>query len=439
MQTELLKDLPPEGTKSTNDVADSFVLDVPFRGQAYAWYALGLLGTVNLLNYLDRTLIYILFAPIKKELSFTDFELALLGTTSFVIFFTVLGVPFGRLADRASRKNMIAAGLTVWSLFSGLTGFASSFWSLFLCRVMVGIGEATLAPAALSLLGDYFPPQKRASVQSVYASGITVGAGLAFFLGGWIGFKYGWRFAFYFLSFPGLFFALLVLFLKEHKRGRTEVTTPKYTSEDWKMLLQSKPLRYHYAGYAFFAVAANSLSIWGPTFFTRVHGYSIATLGIVAGLTSLTFGIFGTVLGGFLSDRLRRSGRGGRMRLGAVAALLAIPFWIVLLFSYSVPLLLVAQAILLAVSLVWIAPSMADVHEMAGPHLRGLGSGIFLCVAMIAAYGIGSPLIGKLNDLFGATTNPGVMRYGFMVSPISCLFAAVLLWRGSKVLEKIRE
>jgi MFS family permease len=430
--------LPQESTNSTVAVTEVSAPVVSSSG-AYAWYALGLLATANLLNYLDRSLIYILFTPIKREMSFTDFQLGLLGTTSFVIFFTVLGVPFGRLADRSSRKNIIAVGLAVWSLFSGLTGFANGFWSLFLCRVMVGVGEATLGPAALSLLSDYFPPQKRASVQSIYASGITVGGGLAFFLGGWIGFKYGWRSAFYFIGFPGLLFTVLVYFLKEQKRGQTEVIVPKYTSEDWKLLFKSKPLRYHYAGYAFFAVAANSLSIWGPTFFTRVHGYSIATIGIVAGLTSLTFGIPGTLLGGFLSDRLRRAGRGGRMRLGAIGALLAIPFWIALLFSYSVPLLLVAQAILLALSLIWIAPSMADTHEMTGPYLRGLGSGMFLCVVMIAAYGIGSPLIGKLNDLFGAATNPGVMRYGFLVSPICCIVAAVLLWRGSKVLEKIGE
>ena len=120
------------------------------------------------------------------------------------------------------------------------------------------------------------------------------------------------------------------------------------------------------------------------------------------------------------------------MRLGAVSSLLAIPFWIILLFSSSVPWLLVAQAVLLAFSLMWIAPSMADVHEMTGPHLRGLGIGVFLCLANIAAYGIGSPLIGKLNDLFGAATNPGVMRYGLLVSPICCLIAALLLWRGSR-------
>lgn len=402
----------------------------------YAWYALALLTIVSLLNYLDRTLIYILFTPIKQEMSFTDFELALLGTTSFVIFFTALGVPFGRLADRGSRKNMIAGGLAVWSLFSGLTGFAKGFWALFLCRVMVGVGEATLGPAALSLLSDYFPPQRRASMQSIYASGITVGSGLAFFLGGWIGFKYGWRTAFYFLGFPGLFFAVLVYLLKEQQRGRTEVSPPKYTSNDWRLLFRSKALRYHYAGYALFALAANSLSIWGPAFFTRVHGYSIRTLGIVAGLTSLTSGIPFTLLGGFLSDRMRQHGPGGRMRLGWIASLLAIPFWIMLLFSSSVPLLLVANYILLGLSLIWIAPSMADVHEMTGPHLRGLGVGVFICLVHIAAYAIGSPLIGKLNDVLGAATNPGVMRYSFLVSPISCILAAIFLRRGSRVLSE---
>jgi len=422
--------LPQEGTQ----VLTKPSLAEEAQSGAYAWYALGLLTTVSLLNFLDRTLIYILFTPIKQEMSFTDFELALLGTTSFVIFFTVLGVPFGRLADRGSRKNMIAGGLAVWSLFSGLTGFAKGFWALFLCRVMVGIGEATLGPAALSLLSDYFPPQRRATVQSIYASGITIGSGLAFFLGGWIGFKYGWRTAFYFLGFPGLFFAVLVFLLKEQQRGRTEVSPPKYTSNDWRLLFRSKPLRYHYAGYALYALAATSMSIWGPTFFTRIHGYSIKTLGIVAGLTSLTSGVPFILLGGFLADRMRQHGPGGRMRLGWIASLLAIPFWIMLLFSSSVPLLLVANFILLGLSLIWIAPSMADVHEMTGPHLRGLGVGVFVCLVNIAAYAVGSPLIGAFNDLFGAANNPGVMRYSFLVSPISCLLAAILLRQGSRAL-----
>src|SRR5919112_1390925 len=184
-----------------------------------AWYALGVLTLVYVLNFRDRTLIYILFAPIKAEMKFSDLQLALLGTTSFVIFYTLLGVPFGRLADRAVRKNMIAAGLAVWSLFSGLTGFADSFWAIFFCRVMVGVGEATLGPAALSLLSDYFPPRRRASMQSIYASGITVGAGLAFFLGGWIGQYYGWRVFVFAIGFSGLLVGAAVYFPREEPRG----------------------------------------------------------------------------------------------------------------------------------------------------------------------------------------------------------------------------
>src|SRR5215204_1308853 len=150
----------------------------------YAWYALALLMVVYILNFLDRTIIYILFPLIKKEMEFSDTQLALLGTTSFVIFYTLLGIPFGRMADKGSRTKIIAIGVIIWSLFSGLTAFAGGFWTLFFCRVMVGVGEATLGPAAISLLSDFFPPVRRATVTSIYSMVIAVGAGLAAFLGG---------------------------------------------------------------------------------------------------------------------------------------------------------------------------------------------------------------------------------------------------------------
>jgi MFS family permease len=126
---------------------------------------------IYILNFLDRTIIYILFPLIKKEMLFSDTQLALLGTTSFVIFYTVLGIPFGQMADKGSRTKIIAIGLATWSLFSGLTAFAWDFWTIFFCRVMVGVGEATLGPAAISLLSDYFPPTKRATITSIYSMG----------------------------------------------------------------------------------------------------------------------------------------------------------------------------------------------------------------------------------------------------------------------------
>ena len=395
----------------------------------YSWYALSLLTLVYVFNYLDRTLIYILLPLIKREMAFSDLQLAMLGSMSFVIFFTVLGIPFGRLADRAVRKNMIAVGLAVWSLFSGLTGFANGFWSILICRVMVGVGEATLGPAALSLLSDYFPPRVRATVQAIYSSGIAVGAGLAFFLGGWLGQNYGWRVAFFALGFPGLILATLVYLLREEPRGRTEAGTAKYTASDWKILFKSVPLRYHYLGYGCFGLAANNLSFWGPTFVTRVYELDLKTIGIYGGLLTLIAGVPGTILGGYLADKFRRFGRGGRMLFGGLAALIAVPFWLLFIFSGNVLLLLIANLVLLALSLVWLGPAAADVHDIAGPQLRGLGIGVYF-FAVIIAYGIGSLIIGQLNDWLGATTTPLNMRYSMLLCPLACLIAAVSLWGG---------
>jgi MFS family permease len=403
------------------------------RVPLYSWYALAILTLVYVLNFLDRTLIYILFAPIKKEMSLSDFQLALLGATSFVIFYTLLGIPFGRLADRTVRKNLIGAGLAIWSLFSGLTGFAHSFWALFFCRLMVGVGEATLGPAALSLLSDYFPPRMRATVQSIYASGIAVGGGLAFFLGGWIGQTHGWRWAFYLLGFPGLALAVLVFFLREEPRGGTESAAAMTAgSGDWKILFRSVPLRYLYAGYALFALSSNNLGIWVPTFFVRVHHMSLLFIGTAAGILSIVVGVPVTIMGGYFSDRFSRMAPGGRMAFTACAAIASIPLWLALLFANNSIVLLLINIVLYGFALMWVGPAAADVHDIAGPRLRGLGIGIFFSTANIMAYGIGAPLIGRLNDKLGVATNPEQMRWSLLVCPATCVLSALLLWLGSR-------
>jgi MFS family permease len=405
------------------------------RVPAYSWYALALLSLVYVLNFLDRTVIYILFTPIKKELALTDLQLALVGTLSFVILYTGLGIPFGRLADRSSRKIMIGAGLAVWSLFSGLTGFAHSFTTLFLCRLMVGVGEATLGPAALSLLSDYFPPRMRATVQSVYASAIALGGGLAFFLGGSIGQIYGWRWAFYLLGFPGIALAVLVFALREPQRGNTETTPVAAVSSDWKVLFRSKPLLFLFAGYALFALSSNNLGIWATAFFVRVHHMSLLQIGTVGGLLSIVVGIPVTILGGYYADRFSRRFRGGRMAFTACAALASIPLWLGLLYANNLMVLLLLNVVLYGLALMWVGPATADIHDIAGPNLRGLGIGIFFSIANIAAYGIGSPLIGKLSDALGVATNPEQMRIALLVCPAACALSAVLLWMGSRARE----
>jgi MFS family permease len=402
------------------------------RVPGYSWYALALLTAVYVLNFLDRTLIYILFTPIKKELHFTDLQLALLGTTSFVIFYTLLGVPFGRLADRTRRKTLIGAGLAVWSLFSGLTGFANTFWTIFFCRLMVGVGEATLGPAALSLLSDYFPPRMRATVQGIYSSGIAIGGGLAFFLGGWIGQLHGWRWAFYTLGFPGLLLAVLVFLLREEPRGRTESPAAMARGGDWKLLFRSVPLQYLYLGYAFVALASNNLGIWVPTFFIRVHHLSLRTVGTAAGVLSIAVGIPVMILGGYFSDRISRRVAGGRMAFTAAAAAISVPLWIGLLFVNQLAALAVLNVVIYGLALMWVGPATADVHDIAGPNLRGLAIGIFFSIVNIVAYGIGAPLIGKLSDLLGVSTDPQRMRFSLLVCPAAAAVGAALLWMASR-------
>jgi MFS family permease len=279
------------------------------KTSGYSYYALALLMFVYVMNFLDRQIIYILFPLIKKEMAFSDTQLMLLGGTSFAIFYTLLGIPFGRLADRSSRTKLIAIGLAVWSLFSGLTGFADGFWTLFACRVMVGVGEATLGPAAISLLADYFPPSKRATVTSIYSMGIAVGAGFAALFGGYLS-QFGWREAFFIIGFPGIIFAALVFVLREPQRtAQSAANVESYSSSDWRKLVSNKAFIFLCLGYGFFGLATNNISIWGATYFSRLFNVPLTTFGFWAGIGTLAAGIPATLLGGLLADKFRRIAR----------------------------------------------------------------------------------------------------------------------------------
>ncbi|MCY7375630.1 MAG: MFS transporter [Pyrinomonadaceae bacterium] len=410
---------------------------------AYSYYALGLLTFVYVMNFLDRQIIYILFPLIKKEMAFTDTQLALLGGTSFAIFYTLLGIPFGRLADKTSRTKLIAIGLATWSLFSGLTGFADGFWTLFACRVMVGVGEATLGPAAISLLIDYFPPTKRATVTSIYSMGIAVGAGFAALAGGYLS-QFGWREAFFIVGFPGTIFAVLVFLMREPQRTRpANAAEENYASAaDWKSLLSNRAFIFLCLGYAFFGLATNNISIWGASYFSRLYNVSLANFGYWAGIFTLAAGIPATLFGGAIADWFRRKRSGGRMFYGMILSLVSIPCWFVALFSDNFYLILPAGFVLLFAALAWLGAAAADATEIAGANLRGLAVAIYFFTVNIAAYLIGAPLIGKLSDLAGIITNPqtGVtenaemMRYTLLICPFSCLMAAICLWFGSRSL-----
>jgi predicted MFS family arabinose efflux permease len=272
----------------------------------------------------------------------------------------------------------------------------------------------------------------RATAQSVYASGIAIGGGLAFFLGGWIGQIFGWRYAFYFLGFPGLLLAILVFMLREQPRGLTESGSATQSIVDWKAIFRSVPLRYLFLGYSFLGLASNNLGIWVPTFFVRVHHMGLLVIGTAAGILSIVVGIPAMILGGYYSDRISRLLGGGRMALTAAAGLASIPLWIALLFANNIVFLVCVNVLLYGLALMWVGPATADVHDLVGPQLRGLAIGIFFSTVNIVAYGIGSPLIGKISDALGVASNPEMMRLSLLVCPAACAVGASLLWFGSR-------
>jgi MFS family permease len=195
--------------------------------RSYRWYALGLLAFINLLNYLDRNVIFALFEPIKRDLSLTDTQLGWLGS-AYILVFSVAALPFGVLSDLRSRRAVIAGGVALWSAFTFLGGFVRSFWQLFTCRAAVGVGEAAFGPAASSLVADYFPGKGRAMAMGILASGIALGGVLGIGLGGILERHYGWRTAFMVVGVPGFICAALAARLVDPTRAPSKLTLRAY-------------------------------------------------------------------------------------------------------------------------------------------------------------------------------------------------------------------
>src|SRR5215475_4160021 len=223
-------------------------------GQAssrYARYVLGVLVLVYVFNFLDRQILSILAERIRADLGVSDAELGFLYGTAFAVFYAVFGIPLGRLADVWDRRLLIALGLAVWSLMTALSGLARNFPELALARIGVGIGEASAAPAAFSLLSDWFPPARRATALAIYSSGIYLGAGLGLVIGGFVVDRWdaafptaapfglrGWQAAFLLVGLPGLLLALWVRTLREPARGGAEGMTATTETRPLRAFLQ---------------------------------------------------------------------------------------------------------------------------------------------------------------------------------------------------------
>lgn len=308
----------------------------PYPNPTYAWYVVFVLMLAYVFAFLDRQILALLVEPIKRDIGVTDFQMSLLLGPAFAFFYVTLGIPIGWLADRKSRRTIIGLGVAVWSIMTAACGLAKTFPQLFLARIGVGIGEATLQPCAASVLSDYFPREKRGRAISVYSMGLGIGAGLALVVGGQViasissdsaaslplfGDLYGWQIVFLVVGLPGLAVAALMFTVKEPFRrdripqddkGSDEIPIRDVISF---MLERRHTYATHFLGLSIMSIIGNAYLAWLPTVFIRTWGWGIAETSLWYGLVVSIGGIIGVNLGGWIGDTLYKRGiKDGHMR-----------------------------------------------------------------------------------------------------------------------------
>jgi MFS transporter, Spinster family, sphingosine-1-phosphate transporter len=276
-----------------------------------ARWAVGVLTAMNLLNYLDRYVPSAVKDLFKRDLHLTDAETSL-PLTAFVIVYMLASPVFGSLSDRGSRRTLIAAGVALWSLATAGAALARGFWTFLLARALVGIGEAAYATITPSLIADFYPPERRNRIMTIFYVAIPVGAALGFTLGGLAGGAWGWRAAFLLCGLPGLGVALLTFTIRDPGRGRFD-TGPKAAAPGWaealKTLRQSRSFVNAVLGYTAVTFAAGGMADWFPTFLSRHRGMTLAEAASLVGTVTVIGGLAGTACGGLLADTLRRHTR----------------------------------------------------------------------------------------------------------------------------------
>jgi MFS family permease len=298
-----------------------------------AGLAVCVLTVMNLLNYLDRWVPSVVKDLFKADLKLNDFETSL-PLTGFIVVYMLTSPIFGALADRWPRKILIAAGVALWSLATGAAALAIGFWTFFLARAMVGVGEAAYATLSPALLSDFYPPARRNRILTIFYVAVPVGSALGFELGGLLGGHYGWRAAFLICGLPGLIAAAMALAIRDPGRGRFDTDaadTPPRWSEALPMLFRNRHFILAVAGYTAVTFASGALADWFPVFLQRYRGMSLEASGRYVGMSAVIGGLGGTLIGGLIADVLKRWTRQPYLALSGWSMALATVFGILAL------------------------------------------------------------------------------------------------------------
>ena len=399
----------------------------PVRG---SYYTLGVLFLVLLFSVTDRYLLSILLVPIQDEMQVSDTAMGFLTGLAFAVFHSLAGIPLARIADRGSRRNLIAISIAAWSLLTALQGFARSFTTLALARVGVGIGEAGASPSAHSMISDLFPPARRGTAIAIFTMGGHLGIFFGMAVGGWLNDSYGWRATMVAIGLPGLAVALLVRFsLREPPRGaiegrQVEGETPSLAAV-FRWLWEQRSFRHLFLALPLFVITSYAINTWGPTFMIRVHGMSTSQVGFWFGLVAGIGGAAGTMLGGHVCDRLGARDVRWYMWLPALSALAAIPFCLGFLFAPDPYLALLFLAPMIFLCSSYIAPIYALTQGLAGLRMRAMASAVTHLGSSVLGAGVGPQVIGALNDWLSPFAGEEAVRYSLLLIVITNVWGAL--------------
>jgi MFS family permease len=413
-----------------------------------AWVTVAILMVAYVLSFVDRQILNLLVEPIRRDLLISDTQMSLLMGLSFALFYTVCGIPLGRVADTRSRRGLIAVGVLFWSAATAACGMAKMYWQFLLCRIGVGVGEAALSPAAYSLIADSFPAERRATAISVYSMGVYLGSGLAFLVGGLViqfasaqgdvvlpvlGEVRPWQLIFLILGGAGVLFTLLMLAVKEPVRRGAGAGVAVPLSEVGRYIRANRrTVLLHNFGFAGLAFAGYGSAAWVPSFYIRTYGWDAGQVGIVYGSIVAVFGCLGIVFGGRLADWMAKRGRSdANMRVGLYSALGALPM--VTLFplmdtAFWASLLLAPTVFCLSMPF-GVAP--AAIQEIMPNSMRGQASAIYLFVITLFGLGIGPTAVALVTDFVFA--DDAALRYSLLiVTTLAVLMSIILLGKSLK-------
>jgi len=377
----------------------------PRTGVRYRHYVLGVLLVISVFNFVDRQLLAVLSPEIKTELGLSDTELGILKGLAFALFYSVMGIPLARVADRYSRVNLISISIVLWSAMTAVSGAAAGFLHLLLARIGVGVGEAGATPASHSLISDYFSQTERSTALAILALGVPIGTTFGFLAGGWLTMEVGWRMAFVLVGAPGIAVGLLArLTIHEPARGAQDGAAarpsdpPAGMAETIALLWRIGSYRTIAIGGALASLSGYAISMWLVDLLVRVHGLTYGDILVELALAVGLGGGLGTYFGGVIADRFGSRSVAAYLIVPGLGMIALGPLLMLALWSGSETVIFTAFFFVFAMNYSCFGPFYGTVQTLAPVRARATATAFLFFIMALAGAGLGPLLMGMLSD-----------------------------------------